>query len=99
MLWEPDNPVPALAVRPVIPSLGAGRTARGRNLKGGRLSMAPEDENQGPSIDDFKAAMREATRDGMKDYDRERDEWEAAVAEQERARKESENDNPPKNQG
>jgi hypothetical protein len=41
-----------------------------------------EQPPEGPSLDDFTKAMRQATLDGMKDYDREREEWEAAVAAQ-----------------
>lgn len=54
-----------------------------------------EDPPGGGENDDVFETIRRATLQGMKDYDRERDEWEAAVSEQERKRKESENDTPP----
>lgn len=53
-------------------------------------------EGNGFSLDDFKQAVSDATLDGMKRYDREREEWDNAVAEQERTRQESENDKAPR---
>lgn len=51
--------------------------------------MAENENPPAPSLDDLKKVFREATLEGMKDYDRERSEWEAAEAEQ-KAKAESE---------
>lgn len=37
---------------------------------------------EGTTLEQFQEAVRKATLDGMKDYDREREAWEAAVAAQ-----------------
>lgn len=47
---------------------------------------APEN---GPTLDDLKKAFREATLEGMKDYDRERSEWEAAEAAQQKVQQDT----------
>lgn len=44
---------------------------------------------EAPSLEQLAEVFRKATLDGMKDYDRERAEWEAAEAEQ-KAKAESE---------
>src|SRR4051794_31758490 len=97
MLWGSNRPVAPLARDPFLIPLGKGSRESGKP-KGDPMSETPP-ENTGPTLEDFARTMREATKEGMKDYDRERDEWESAVAEQERQRKESENDSPPVRKG
>lgn len=62
--------------------------------------MAEENETATPSLDDLRKVFREATLEGMKDYDRERSEWEAAEAEQKaKAEKEGGDNKPPAKSG
>jgi hypothetical protein len=61
--------------------------------------MADEDPPEGLTPELFQKLVSDGTLDGMKRYDAEREQWEAAVKEQDRVRQEAEKDNPPGGKG
>lgn len=91
---QPVRSVPRGELSSLVPAPRSDPIRQGR-----KVIMADDDPgNEGAfTLADFGETVRKATLEGMKDYDRERAEWEAAEAAQEKARAESENDKPPKN--